>query len=72
MDDATIAELEMDDIVVVGIGVRFPGRADTADGLWSVLSKGESEWSEFPDARLNIHGYYHPSRNRQGSVSGPA
>lgn len=61
----------MDDIAVVGIGLRFPGRADSAEGLWSVLTNAESQWSEFPMDRLNINGFYHPSRNRQGSVSEP-
>ncbi|KAK0387803.1 hypothetical protein NLU13_4048 [Sarocladium strictum] len=58
----------MDDIAVVGIGLRFPGRADSIEGLWSVLTKAESQWSEFPEDRLDINGFYHPSRNRQGTI----
>jgi acyl transferase domain-containing protein len=57
------------DIAIVGIGLRFPGDASSPEELWKVLERGESQWSEFPKDRLNIDGYYHPSGDRQGSVS---
>ncbi|KAM0439782.1 hypothetical protein ACHAPT_000877 [Fusarium lateritium] len=59
----------MDDIAVVGIGLRFPGNASSPEELWKVLERGESQWSEFPKDRLNIDGYYHPGGDRQGSIS---
>ncbi|CEJ93554.1 Putative Polyketide synthase [[Torrubiella] hemipterigena] len=59
----------MDDIAVIGLGLRFPGKANTPEGLWEVMVGGESQWSEFPKDRLNIDGYFHPSGNRQGSIS---
>ncbi|KAJ4315585.1 hypothetical protein N0V84_008295 [Fusarium piperis] len=59
----------MDDIAVVGIGLRFPGNASSPEDLWKVLERGESQWSEFPKDRLNIDGYYHPGGDRQGSIS---
>ncbi|KAM5380293.1 hypothetical protein ACJZ2D_003575 [Fusarium nematophilum] len=59
----------MDDIAVVGIGLRFPGNASSPEQLWKVLERGESQWSEFPKDRLNIDGYYHPGGDRQGSIS---
>ncbi|KAF4462213.1 polyketide synthase [Fusarium albosuccineum] len=59
----------MDDIAVVGIGLRFPGDATSPEELWKVLERGESQWSEFPKDRLNIDGYYHPGGDRQGSIS---
>ncbi|KAJ4263754.1 hypothetical protein NW762_005787 [Fusarium torreyae] len=58
-----------DDIAVVGIGLRFPGDASSPEELWKVLERGESQWSEFPQDRLNIDGYYHPGGDRQGSIS---
>ncbi|ENH62001.1 Lovastatin nonaketide synthase [Fusarium oxysporum f. sp. cubense race 1] len=57
------------DIAIVGIGLRFPGDASSPEELWKVLERGESQWSEFPKDRLNIDGYYHPSGDRQGSIS---
>jgi acyl transferase domain-containing protein len=59
----------MDDIAVIGIGLRFPGDATSPEELWEVLQTGQSQWSEFPKDRLNIDGYYHPGGDRQGSVS---
>lgn len=61
--------MALDDIAVVGVGLRFPGNATSPEGLWTVLERGESQWSEFPADRLNIEGYFHPSGDRQGSVS---
>ena len=59
----------MEDIAVIGLGLRFPGEASSPEKLWDVLAEGKSQWSEFPEDRLNIDGYYHPGGDRQGSVS---
>ncbi|KHN94261.1 polyketide synthase [Metarhizium album ARSEF 1941] len=58
-----------DDIAVIGLGLRFPGEATNPESLWKVLEAGESQWSEIPKERLNVDGYYHPSGDRQGSIS---
>ena len=58
----------MDDIAIVGVGLRFPGEAKSPDTLWEVLEEGRSQWTEFPKDRLNINGYYHPGGERQGTV----
>lgn len=58
----------MEDIAIVGIGLRFPGDAKSPEELWKVMERGESQWSEFPKDRLNIDGYYHPGGDRLGSV----
>ena len=60
----------MDDVAVIGLGLRFPGDATSPDELWNILENGKSQWSEIPRDRLNIDGYYHPGGERQGSVSG--
>jgi len=59
----------MEDVAIIGMACRFPGSATSPEALWEMLRKGESAWSEFPEDRLNIIGYYHPSGDRQGSVS---
>lgn len=59
----------MDDIAIIGLGLRFPGDATSPESLWEVLEHGQSQWSEIPKDRLNIDGYYHPGGERQGSVS---
>jgi acyl transferase domain-containing protein len=55
-------------IAVIGMGCRFPGDATSPARLWELLVNGRSAWSEFPNDRINIDGFYHPSGNRQGSV----
>ncbi|OAA72144.1 Beta-ketoacyl synthase [Cordyceps fumosorosea ARSEF 2679] len=57
----------MDDIAVIGLGLRFPGDASSPQSLWKILEHGESQWSEIPKDRLNINGYHHPGGERQGS-----
>ena len=64
-----MASDDTNDVAVIGLGLRFPGNASSPDGLWNVLERKESQWSEFPKDRMNIDGYYHPSGDRQGSVS---
>ncbi|KAG6017415.1 Type I Iterative PKS [Claviceps lovelessii] len=58
----------MEDIAVIGLGLRFPGNATSPEKLWEVLQQGESQWSEIPKERINIEGYYHPSGDRLGSI----
>ncbi|KAG5945724.1 Type I Iterative PKS [Claviceps sorghi] len=59
----------MEDIAVIGLGLRFPGNATSPEKLWEVLEQGESQWSKIPKERINIDGYFHPSGDRQGTVS---
>ncbi|KAK1992151.1 beta-ketoacyl synthase domain-containing protein [Colletotrichum falcatum] len=59
----------MEDIAIIGMACRFPGNATSPEKLWQTMIQKESAWSEFPKDRLNIDGYYHPSGDRQGSIS---
>ncbi|KZL83622.1 beta-ketoacyl synthase domain-containing protein [Colletotrichum incanum] len=59
----------MEDIAIIGMACRFPGNATSPEKLWEMMIQKESAWSEFPKDRLNIDGYYHPSGDRQGSIS---
>ncbi|KAG5984483.1 Type I Iterative PKS [Claviceps digitariae] len=58
----------MEDIAVIGLGLRFPGNATSPEKLWDVLEQGESQWSEIPKERINVDGYFHPSGDRLGSI----
>ncbi|KAK8008836.1 Type I Iterative PKS [Apiospora marii] len=59
---------KMEPIAVIGMGCRFPGNATSPNNLWQMLVSGESAWSTFPEDRVNIASYFHPSGNRQGSI----
>jgi acyl transferase domain-containing protein len=56
-------------IAVIGMGARFPGDATSPDLLWDLLVEGRNAWSTIPKDRMNVNGFYHPSGDRQGSVS---
>ncbi|PVH76707.1 hypothetical protein DL98DRAFT_535488 [Cadophora sp. DSE1049] len=56
-------------IAIVGMSCRFGGDADTPKGLWNMLAKGETAWSKIPASRWNADSYYHPSAEREGSVT---
>ncbi|KAK0729937.1 hypothetical protein B0H67DRAFT_677874 [Lasiosphaeris hirsuta] len=56
-------------IAIVGVACRFPGDASNPEGLWDVLSNGRSAFKEFPQDRLNINGFYHPSPDRSDSFN---
>ena len=40
------------DVAIIGIGLRFPGRANSPEELWQMLSTGESAWSTIPPERF--------------------
>ncbi|CAN8100295.1 unnamed protein product [Discula destructiva] len=63
--------LEPDDVMpiaIVGMACRFPGDGEDVESLFDMLKRGDNAWSEFPDDRVNIDGFYHPSGSRQGSI----
>ncbi len=64
-----MASTKTPDIAVVGMACRFPGSATSPERLWDMLKNGESAFRPFPNNRLNINGFYHPSPERPDSVS---
>ncbi|KAH6656537.1 hypothetical protein BKA67DRAFT_531802 [Truncatella angustata] len=59
---------KIEPIAVVGLGCRFPGDATSPQALWDMLLRGDSAWSEFPENRVRISAYFHPSASRQGGI----
>ncbi|MET8007494.1 type I polyketide synthase [Nonomuraea glycinis] len=55
-------------IAIVGMACRYPGGADTTEGLWELLSEGRSAVREVPATRWDIDDYYHPDPRTPGGM----
>ncbi|KAF7949130.1 hypothetical protein EAE96_008299 [Botrytis aclada] len=55
-------------IAIVGMSLRFPDTATSADSLWSLLMEGRNTSREFPPGRLDASTFYHPDPNRGDSI----
>ncbi|KAI9838887.1 MAG: hypothetical protein M1819_004095 [Sarea resinae] len=56
-------------IAIVGMGCRWPGSAVNPSAFWDMLSEKRSAHSDFPSNRFNIDAFYHPNRERPGSLT---
>ncbi len=54
---------------IIGMGCRLPGDATSLEAFWELIVHGRSAWSKVPPERWNADTYYHPSRERKGTVS---
>ena len=58
-----------DSIAIIGLDFRFPKDADSVQGFWDLILKGESAMTEVPQDRWNVEGYYTPQPSKLGTVS---
>lgn len=56
-------------VAIIGMACRFPGEAVSLESFWELLFQGRNAWSEVPSNCWNAGAYYHPSRERKGTVS---
>ncbi|MFI0411707.1 SDR family NAD(P)-dependent oxidoreductase [Actinomadura sp. 3N508] len=64
---ATTRVDEADPIVIVAMGCRFPGGADTPDALWRLVRDQVDAIGPFPDDRGWSGGLYDPDPDRPGT-----
>ena len=55
-------------IAIVGMGCRFPGKANTPDAFWQLLSEGIDAITEVPAERWEIDNYYDPNFKTPGKI----
>ncbi|KGO64075.1 Acyl transferase/acyl hydrolase/lysophospholipase [Penicillium italicum] len=55
-------------IAIVGMGCRWPGGVENTSQLWDLLKAKQDGWSEFSEDRINLDGFYHPNRQRPGTM----
>jgi acyl transferase domain-containing protein len=55
---------EEDPIAICGFALKFPQEAATEEAFWTMLVEKRSAMTEFPPDRMNINGFYHPSRSQ--------
>jgi amino acid adenylation domain-containing protein len=53
---------------IVGIGCRFPGRANSPDEFWELLCGGIDAIREIPGERFDIDRFYDPDPSRPGRL----
>ncbi|KAH7092025.1 putative polyketide synthase [Paraphoma chrysanthemicola] len=63
------SSVKSDDIAIVGLACRFPGEASNEAGLWELLSKRKSAYTEVPSSRFNADAYHHPSVNKLNTLN---
>lgn len=48
---------------------RLPGEVNSPSDLWELLKAGRNTQSKIPPARFDVDTWYHPNRQRPGSVN---
>lgn len=56
-------------IAVVGMSCRLSGVATNPEGLWQMLSRGLTGWSNNGSSRFQMDAFWHPQGDLNGSVS---
>ena len=66
MVTAPTRDRTLEPVAIVGMSCRFPGGANSPDGLWQLLTNGISAISEVPPDRWHLPRFYHPDPSIPG------
>jgi acyl transferase domain-containing protein len=58
-----------DAIAIVGMSCRLSGIATSPEGLWQMMSKGLTGWTNDASSRFRMDAFWHPQGDLSGSVS---
>lgn len=67
-ENATLDQMGVEPIAIIGLSAQFPQDADSPEGFWQLLMEGRSAMTEIPADRFNIDSFYHPNPNRLDTV----
>ncbi|NEP57546.1 MAG: alpha/beta fold hydrolase [Symploca sp. SIO2G7] len=48
-------------IAIIGMGCRFPGKADSPEAFWNLLRDGVNAVTDIPSSRWDLERYYDPN-----------
>lgn len=60
---------QREEIAVIGMAMRFPGKADNAGSYWELLSAGRDAIGDVPADRFDVNALYSPQPGTPGKVS---
>jgi acyl transferase domain-containing protein/acyl carrier protein len=63
-----IEERKREPIAIIGIGCRFPGRANDPDGFWRLLMAGTDAVTEVRGDRWDVDAFFDPTPNMPGKM----
>src|SRR4051794_13769769 len=55
-------------IAIIGIGCRFPGRANGPHAFWTLLEEGRDAITEVPADRWSARSFYDPETGKPGKT----
>ncbi|EXF80297.1 KR domain-containing protein [Colletotrichum fioriniae PJ7] len=55
-------------IAIVGLNLKFPGDATSAESFWEMLENARNASSKVPSTRFNVDAFYHPDPARLDSM----
>ena len=58
-------------IAILGMALRGPGDATTAENLWKMISEARESRTTIPKERWNNDAFCHPDYKRNGTVTSP-
>ncbi|KAI4248190.1 MAG: hypothetical protein LQ352_005995, partial [Teloschistes flavicans] len=56
-------------IAVIGMDLKFPGDAASAESFFDMLKQGRSALSDVPKDRYNVDAFFHPDQERPGVMN---
>ncbi|KAK4654427.1 Type I Iterative PKS [Podospora pseudocomata] len=71
MSSSSILEGPHEPVAIIGMGCRWAGDIRDPSGLWDLLKNKRDGWREFNHPRFSAKGFYHPNKERPGSMRTP-